>query len=328
MAPVTRNTTSNSNGEGVDDSTRRYVDETLAGIRQSMQEMLNQINGLSLQNQVVNSGGNRPQTQYSRMTKELKMEFVYNSRKVALRGTSKSTIQWVDEENIEQGGNKSEISPELLQVVEEFDDVFEIPKELPPKRTHDRKIPLIEGTPPVNIRPNRHPPIQKDAIETMMNDVFKAYLRKFTLVFFDDILIYSKSLSDHVGHLTMVLQTMRQNKLFAKRSVFGTSHVEYLGHVISLQGVATHLTKTSLSALKATMTMAPVLLALPDFSKPFEVETNVSGIEIRGVLQQNGHPIAYLSKALAPKHQALSTYEKEFFDGDVSIGKVKRVSVG
>ncbi|GJT65179.1 hypothetical protein Tco_1016659 [Tanacetum coccineum] len=53
MAPATRNTTSSSNGEGVDDSTRRYVDEALAGIRQSMQEMLNQINGLSLQNQDV-----------------------------------------------------------------------------------------------------------------------------------------------------------------------------------------------------------------------------------------------------------------------------------
>jgi hypothetical protein len=71
--------------------------------------------------------------------------------------------------------------------------------------------------------------------QALMNDVFKAYLRKFTLVFFDDILVYSKILSEHVQHLSMILETMRQNSLYAKKSkcVFGTSHVKYLGHVIS-----------------------------------------------------------------------------------------------
>ena len=53
-------------------------------------------------------------------------------------------------------------------------------------------------------------------------------------------------------------------------------------------------------------------MALPNFDQPFEVETDASGSGIGAVLQQNGHPIAYLSKSLAPKHQTLSTYEKEF----------------
>ncbi|GJX72497.1 reverse transcriptase [Tanacetum coccineum] len=65
------------------------------------------------------------------------------------------------------------------------------------------------------------------------------------------------------------------------------------------------------------MLQAPVL-ALPDFQKTFVVETYALGKGIGDVLQQDGHPIAYLSKTLSPKHQALSTYEKEFMLKDKS----------
>ncbi|GJT77699.1 reverse transcriptase [Tanacetum coccineum] len=62
---------------------------------------------------------------------------------------------------------------------------------------------------------------------------------------------------------------------------------------------------------KLSAMSAPVL-ALLDFQKTFVVETDASWKGIRVVLQQDGHPIAYLSKTLSPKHQVLSTYENEF----------------
>ncbi|GJX40714.1 putative mitochondrial protein, partial [Tanacetum coccineum] len=58
------------------------------------------------------------------------------------------------------------------------------------------------------------------------------------------------------------------------------------------------------------MIQSPVL-SLPNFAEEFVIKIDASGIGIGAVLQQNKHPIAYLSKTLAPKHQSLSTYEKE-----------------
>lgn len=74
----------------------------------------------------------------------------------------------------------------------------------------------------------------------LMNKVFKPYLRKFVLVFFDDILVYSKDMVEHLEHLRMVSQKLRENQLFAKMSkcVFGAARVDYLGHVIQAGGVS------------------------------------------------------------------------------------------
>lgn len=75
----------------------------------------------------------------------------------------------------------------------------------------------------------------------LMNSIFKQYLRKFVLIFFDDILIYSDSMEQHVCHLKLVFDLMKKNNLYAKMSKcdFATTRVEYLGHYIEAKGVST-----------------------------------------------------------------------------------------
>jgi hypothetical protein len=75
--------------------------------------------------------------------------------------------------------------------------------------------------------------------QALMNDVLRPFLRRFVLVFFDDILIYSKTWADHLRHLRTVLDELRRHQLFVKRNKcsFGASSVAYLGHVISVVGV-------------------------------------------------------------------------------------------
>ena len=386
----------------------------------------------------------------------------------------------------EQQNDQPPIPARLQQVLDRFQAVFDEPSELPKQKPWDHAIPLMAGTKPVNIRPYRYTPEQKDEIEAQVKEMLKKglitpsaspfaspvllvkkkdltwrfcvdfrhlnaitikarypmpvidelldelagsrwfskldlragyhqirlrpedeyktafkthqgqfqfrvlpygvtsgpptfqgvinivlspLLRHGVLVFMDDILIHSATLDEHEILLTQVLQLLKENELFAKRSkcTFAQQKIHYLGHVISQQGVATDDSKVeavrdwpvpdsvkklrgflglagyyrkfvrnfgvlskpltdllrkgvvfvwtptaneAFCALKQALIVAPVL-ALPDFAKQFIVETDASATGISAVLMQEFHPIAYLSKALAPKNLGLSAYEKE-----------------
>jgi hypothetical protein len=72
-----------------------------------------------------------------------------------------------------------------------------------------------------------------------MNHVFHPFLHHFVLVFFDDILIYSKTWQSHLSHVDQILHLLSQHQLFLKHSKcsFGASEVEYLGHIVGKVGV-------------------------------------------------------------------------------------------
>lgn len=81
--------------------------------------------------------------------------------------------------------------------------------------------------------------------QSAMNDHLRPFLRKCALVFFDAILIYSPTWSDHLANLDQILNLLLQHHFFAKLSKcqFGVTSVDYLGHIISHQGVKADLNK-------------------------------------------------------------------------------------
>jgi hypothetical protein len=74
----------------------------------------------------------------------------------------------------------------------------------------------------------------------LMNKVFMEYLDRFVVVFINDILIYSKSDSEHEEHLRLVLQKLRDNQFYAKYSKceFWIDEVPFRGHIISNGGIS------------------------------------------------------------------------------------------
>uniref|UniRef100_A0A2N9HZ02 RNA-directed DNA polymerase n=1 Tax=Fagus sylvatica TaxID=28930 RepID=A0A2N9HZ02_FAGSY len=73
----------------------------------------------------------------------------------------------------------------------------------------------------------------------LMNHVLRTFIGRFVVVYFDDILIYSKNLDDHVVHVKSVLDVLRKERLFAnlKKCTFYTDKLVFLGFVVSAQGI-------------------------------------------------------------------------------------------
>ncbi|KAJ0853329.1 putative nucleotidyltransferase, Ribonuclease H [Helianthus annuus] len=88
----------------------------------------------------------------------------------------------------------------------------------------------------------------------LMNRMCKPFLDRFVIVFIDDVLIYSKSKTEHVQHLRLVLELLQGNRLYAKFSKceFWLEEVQLLGHVLNSQGI--HVDPAKIEAVKSWIT--------------------------------------------------------------------------
>jgi hypothetical protein len=112
------------------------------------------------------------------------------------------------------------------------------------------------------------------AFMSLMENTFREELDKFVVLFLDDILIFSESLEDHVAHIRTVLQRLRDNKLFAKRSKceFFRSEVEFLGHYVGRDGLRMVNDKVRAVAdwpTPATQKEVEQFLGLAGYYRPF-----------------------------------------------------------
>ena len=83
------------------------------------------------------------------------------------------------------------------------------------------------------------------AFMDLMNRVFRPYVDQFVVVFIEDILVYSKDAQEHEKHLRIVLETLREQRLYAKLSKcdFWLKEVSFLGHIVYAEGIRVDPTK-------------------------------------------------------------------------------------
>ncbi|KAF3623602.1 RAB GTPase B1C [Capsicum annuum] len=149
------------------------------------------------------------------------------------------------------------------------------------------------------------------AFMDLVNRLFNQYLDMFVIDFINDILVYSRSKTDHADHLRIVLQTLRAHQLFSKFSKckFWLRSVAFLGHIISGDGIRVDPQKIE-AELKTRLTSAPVL-TLPYDKDGFIVYCDVSRVGLGCILMQRGKVIAYVSRQLKPHEKNYPTHDLE-----------------
>ncbi|KAL0549512.1 hypothetical protein IC582_013996 [Cucumis melo] len=159
----------------------------------------------------------------------------------------------------------------------------------------------------------------------LMNRVFREFLDTFVIVFINDILIYSKIEAEHEEHLRMVLQTLQDNKLYAKflKCEFWLKQVSFLGHVVSKAGVSVDLAKieavtswprpSTVSEVRSFLGIAVTtpVLTVPDGSGSFVIYSDASKKGFGCVLMQQGKVVAYASRQLKSHEQNYPTHDLE-----------------
>ncbi|GJV69733.1 putative reverse transcriptase domain-containing protein [Tanacetum coccineum] len=183
--------------------------------------------------------------------------------------------------------------------------VREFPRREPP-------VAPSQGATPVARAPYRLAPSEMQELSDQLQELAAR-------VFIDDMLIYSRNKEEHADHLRIILELLKEEKLYAKFSKcdFWISIVQFLGHLIDSQGL--HVDPAKIEAVKnwASPTTpteklyeAPIL-ALPEGNDDFVVYYDASHQGLGAVLMQREKVIAYASRQLKPNEENYTTHDLE-----------------
>ncbi|XP_074346216.1 uncharacterized protein LOC141684986 [Apium graveolens] len=168
------------------------------------------------------------------------------------------------------------------------------------------------------------------SFQSWMNAIFRPLLRKFVMVFFDDVL---KGIETDPQKLAVVNSWQFPTTVKELRGFLGLAgyYRKFVKDYALISKPLTDLLRIgefqwsteaqhAFEKLKQALTTAPVLV-VPDFEETFVIETDASKRGIGAVLMQRNHPLAFISRSLGPKWQKLSVYEKELLAIVFSVQK-------
>ena len=137
----------------------------------------------------------------------------------------------------------------------------------------------------------------------LMDEVFHDYLDKFLIVYLDDIVVYRRNLQEHLHHLEIIFQRLRQHKLYAKleKCQFMQKQIKFLGHLVSAEGVKVNPKKVQ---------------AILDWPVPRTVKDVRSFIGISGYYRKF---IQNYSKVAAPLTELLKDEQRFKWGGGAAI---------
>jgi hypothetical protein len=125
----------------------------------------------------------------------------------------------------------------------------------------------------------------------LMNEVLHSFIGKFVVVYFDDILIYRKSLDEHIVHLCSIFGALREARLFAnlEKCTFCTDRVTFLGYVVSPRGI--EVDEAKIEAIKswpipATLSHLRSFLGLAGFYRCFVRDFSVIAAPLNDLMKK------------------------------------------
>ncbi|KAL4341599.1 hypothetical protein GQ457_08G014550 [Hibiscus cannabinus] len=254
--------------------------------------------------------------------KQLTMEFQWNNKTQKLQGLDTtiiqpSTMKVIGKEARQEGfmlalalpstinPKSSHVHPKMKQLLQQFEDLFQETKQLPPTRDITHHINLKECIEPINVRPYSKCAFGLQELEYLGHIVtsqgVKVDQTKIQTMLDWPTPTNVSELRGFLGITGYYRKFVRDYGVIAKP----------LANLLKKGKFEWHMeAEAAFQKLKTAMTSTPTL-AMPNFKEPFVIEADASGTGIGAILSQHGHPIAFMSRALGVSKLSLYVYERK-----------------